>query len=346
MNPINSVSSGAKVHQHTVGVCGMRLSRLLFAGLVFLRTAAVSDAQTTIRADVNLVQLSVRVTDKDGHNVVGLGQEAFRLTIDKKEHPITVFSGEDAPVTAGIVIDNSASMAPKREQVIAAALAFARASNNKDQMFVVHFNQRARFGLPDTKPFTGSIEELETAISKFDLGGTTALYDAMLLANSQFVRHATQGRKVLLVITDGGDNSSRASLAGTLEALVDSGAVVYPIGLFDPANKDQNPGVLRRIADATGGESFFPAAVADTTRICEEIAADVRRQYTLGFAGAEDGKYHEIAVTASDPSQGVLKVHTRPGYFAATPRGSANRSGTPDGIRWGRPVEPGKGHTK
>jgi VWFA-related protein len=311
----------------------MRLSGILFAGLVFLRTAAVSDAQTTIRADVNLVQLSVRVTDKEGHNVVGLGQDAFRLTIDKQDHPITVFSGEDAPVTAGIVIDNSASMAPKREQVIAAALAFARASNQKDQMFVVHFNQRARFGLPDIKPFTGNIGELEAAISKFDLGGTTALYDGIMLANSQFVNHATYGRKILLVITDGGDNSSRAGLAGTLEALVDSGVIVYPIGLFDASNQDQNPGVLSRMADVTGGESFFPAAVKDTTRICEEIAADVRRQYTLGFAGAEDGQYHEISVTASDPKRGPLKVHTRPGYFAMKPRGSANRSAIKDGIR-------------
>jgi Ca-activated chloride channel family protein len=306
----------------------MRISCVLLAGLVCLRTAAASDAQTTIRADVNLVQLSVRVTDKDGHNVVGLGQDAFRLTIDKKDHPITVFSGEDAPVTAGIVIDNSASMAPKREQVIAAALAFARASNKKDQMFVVHFNQRARFGLPDNKQFTDSIEELESAISKFELGGTTALYDAILLANSQLVKHATYGRKVLLVITDGGDNSSRASLEEALAAIVDTGAVVYPIGLFEQTNKDQNPGVLTRIADVTGGQAFFPAALADTTRICEEIAADVRRQYTLGFAGAEDGQYHEIEVTASDPKHGVLKVHTRPGYFAAKPRGSANRSAT------------------
>ncbi len=319
----------------------MRLSRISFAGLVFLRTAAVSDAQTTIRADVNLVQLSVRVTDKEGHNVVGLGQDAFRLTIDTKDHPITVFSGEDAPVTA----DNSASMAPKREQVIAAALAFARASNKKDQMFVVHFNQRARFGLPDNKPFTGSIEELESAISKFDLGGTTALYDAILLANSQFLKHATYGRKILLVITDGGDNSSRASLAQTLEALVDSGAVVYPIGLFDAADRDQNPGVLAHIAEVTGGESFLPAAVAETTRICEEIAADVRRQYTLGFAGAEDGQYHEIAVTASDPKHGPLKVHTRPGYFAVKPRGSANRSAT-NGSSNSEGRQPAKRHSK
>src|ERR1700693_463057 len=176
----------------------MRLCRLLFSGLLFLRTAPVGDAQTTIRLEVNLVQLSVRVTDAEGRNVVGLKQSDFHLIIDKKEEPITVFSGEDAPVTAGIVIDNSASMAPKREEVVAAALAFARASNTKDQMFVVHFNQHARFALPDNRPFTGSIMELETAISGFDLGGTTALYDAILLAQSQFKR-AAYGRKILLV---------------------------------------------------------------------------------------------------------------------------------------------------
>jgi VWFA-related protein len=266
------------------------------------------------------------VTDSAGHNVVGLGKEAFRLTIDKQEHPITVFNGEDAPVTAGIVIDNSASMAPKRKEVIAAALAFARASNPMDQMFVVHFSKHARLGLPHNKPFTGSIEDLETAISKFQLGGTTAFYDALLVAQSQFAKRAADGRKILLAITDGGDNSSSSSLEETLDTLVQSEAVVYPIGIFDAANLDQNPKVLSRIAEVTGGESFLPTELADITRICVEIAADVRRQYTLGFAGAEDGQYHQIVVTASDPKHGALTVHTRPGYFAVNPRGSANRS--------------------
>src|SRR6185369_6967777 len=284
----------------------MRLRRFLFSGILLLSGLAVGDAQTTIRADVNLVQLSIQVTDSEGRNVVGLGREAFRITIHKKTQPITVFNGEDAPVTAGIVIDNSASMAPKREEVIAAALAFARASNTKDQMFVVHFNQHARFALPDSRPFTGMIAELETAISGFDLGGTTALYDAILLAQSQFKR-AAYGRKILLVITDGGDNSSRASLAEVLDALVKSEAVVFPIGIFDAADRDRNPRVLAHIAEVTGGESFIPAALKETTRICEQIAADVRRQYTLGFAGAQDGQYHQIEVTATDPKHGALK---------------------------------------
>jgi Ca-activated chloride channel homolog len=304
----------------------MRLCQVLFSGLLFLRTVAVGDAQTTtIRMEVNLVQLSVRVTDTDGRNVVGLKQGAFRLTIDDKEEPITVFNGEDAPVTAGIVIDNSASMAPKREEVIAAALAFARASNMKDQMFVVHFNEHARLGLPEGKPFTGSIAELETAISQIDVGGTTALYDAMQLAQAQFNR-ATYGRKVLLIISDGGDNSSSATLAQTLDAVMKAGIVLFPIGIYDENDRDRNPKVLEQFAEATGGEANFPAAVEDTTKICIQIAGDIRRQYTLGFTGAKDGKYHKIEVTARDPKLGALQVHTRPGYLSVKLREGANRS--------------------
>uniref|UniRef100_Q021M1 von Willebrand factor, type A n=1 Tax=Solibacter usitatus (strain Ellin6076) TaxID=234267 RepID=Q021M1_SOLUE len=305
----------------------MRLVRILFSGLLFLRAMPVESAQITIHADVNLVQLSVRVTDKNGRNVVGLSRDAFRLMIDGKEQPITVFNGEDGPVTAGIVIDNSASMEPKRAEVIAAAMAFARASNTRDQMFVVHFNERARLGLPERTPFTGKIKELETAISSFDVGGSTALYDAILLAQSH-IRGGVYGRRILLVITDGGDNSSKATLEEAVDAVAKAGVVIYAIGIYDPNDKDQNPKVLAHLAEVTGGEAFFPTALSDITRICEEIAADVRRQYTIGFAGADDNMYHQIEVIASDPKHGELQVHTRPSYFASKPRSSANRMQT------------------
>jgi Ca-activated chloride channel family protein len=302
----------------------MRLLRILFSGLLFLRALPVDSAQITIHADVNLVQLSVRVTDKNGRNVVGLERDAFRLLIDGKEHPITVFNGEDGPVTAGIVVDNSASMEPKRTEVIAAAMAFARASNTRDQMFVVHFNERARLGLPEHTPFTGNIRELETAISGFDLGGSTALYDAIMLAQSH-IRRGVYGRRILLVITDGGDNSSKATLDEAVEAVAKAGVVIYAIGIYDPDDRDRNPKVLSHLAELTGGEAFFPTALSEITRICEEIAADIRRQYTIGFAGADDNLYHQIEVIASDPQHGQLQVHTRPSYFAAKPRSSANR---------------------
>jgi Ca-activated chloride channel family protein len=301
----------------------MRPLGILISGCILFCEYAFGYAQTTIRADVNLVQLSVLVTDSKGRNVKGLDRDAFHLLIDGHEQPISVFGGEDAPVTAGIVIDNSASMYPKREEVMAAAMAFARASNTRDQMFVVHFNQKARLGLPPGKRFTGDIGELEEAISGLATGGSTALYDAILLGESQ-LQHATY-RKVLLVITDGGDNSSKATLEETMDSVAKSGIVLYPIGIFDENDRDRNPKVLARMAEVTGGESFFPTAVSEITKVCKEIAADVRRQYTLGFAGAEDGAYHSIEVTASDPIHGKLQVHTRPGYFALKPAGSASR---------------------
>jgi VWFA-related protein len=283
-----------------------------------IRTPAHSDQPATIRLDVNLVQVQAMVTDSGGRAVSGLRQEAFRVYVDDQLQPITDFHGEDAPVTAGIVIDNSASMSPKRTEVIAAAIAFARASNPRDQMFVVHFNERARLGLPEGKQFTGEAKELEAAISHFDLGGTTALYDALMLAMSQF-KGAAFPRKTLLIITDGGDNSSKASLPEVLKAAQTAGVGIFSIGLFDEGNSDRNPQVLKQLAEVTGGRVFLPAAVSDTKVTCEEIAREIRSQYTLGFPGAEDGKFHHISVTAQDPSYGSLQVRTRTGYVAVKP---------------------------
>jgi Ca-activated chloride channel homolog len=278
---------------------------------------AAGDQPTSIRLNVNLVQLPATVTDSSGHSVPGLSLQAFRLLVDGVPQPITAFHGEDAPVTAGIVIDNSASMASKKSAVIAAALAFARGSNQLDQMFVVHFNNSARLGLPPDVPFTGDIAKLEAAISRFELGGTTSLYDALIFAQAQF-RQAFYMRRVLLVITDGADNSSHATLSDILNTIQKGGVALFMIGLFDETDHG-NPQVLTQLAESTGGRAFFPEAATDATKVCEEIAREIRRQYILGFAGAEDGKYHHVEVTAQDAKYGTLQVRTRPGYFASKP---------------------------
>jgi len=269
--------------------------------------------ETTIRLDVNLVVINVTVYGKDGKIVPGLVKEAFKIFEDDVERPISVFHGEDAPVTAGILVDNSASMKTKRSEVIAAALAFARASNPADQMFVIHFNERARFGLPGIRPFTGSIPELETALSRYTTGGSTALYDGIGMALSHFNRARTN-RKVLITISDGGDNSSKTTLSDMLRWARDSGVVLYCVGLFDDNDLDRNPDILEQFAQSTGGKVFFPANVKDTASISVEIAREIRAQYTLGFAGAQDGKYHRIRVTAKNAMNELLEVQARPGY--------------------------------
>jgi VWFA-related protein len=301
----------------------MSMMTLLVWALYWTTTCAAAgqtsaDDPTTIRLDVNLVVINVGVSNKDGATVPGLQKQAFQLFVDDAPYPISVFHGEDAPVTVGIVVDNSASMGPKRSEVIAASLAFARSSNPQDQMFVVHFSDRVRFGLPASKGFTASIPELESALSQFTVAGTTALYDALGLALSHFSR-ATINRKTLIMISDGGDNSSQARLADILQWAQKSGVTFYCIGLFDESDDGSNPRVLSRFAELTGGKAYFPSDVQDTTKICVEIAREIRSQYTLGFAGAEDGKYHRVKVVAQDPAFGVLQVHTRPGYFAAKP---------------------------
>jgi VWFA-related protein len=215
-------------------------------------------------------------------------------------------------------------MESKRAEVVAAALAFARASNPKDEMFVVHFNDRARLGLPAGVAFTGDVKELERAISAFDLGGTTAIYDALLKAQSQF-RLAAYPVKVVLLITDGGDNSSHATLSEALDGALQAGISIYAIGAFDENNRDRRPAVLTKLADQTGGEAFFPDAIPEIKRICIGIAADIRQQYTMGFPGAEDGKYHRLRVTVKDAAKGPLEARTRTGYIAIRVHGGAAR---------------------
>lgn len=303
----------------------MRVAPIGFSILIAGIVVSIGNQQPpTIRTDVNLVQLDVSVTDSEGRVVTGLAKSAFRLFVDDAPQDISVFQGEDAPVTAGIVIDNSASMARKRQEVIAAALAFARASNPKDQMFVVHFNNAIRFGLPEGRHFTGDISELETAIAAFNLGGTTAFYDALVAAESHF-KFSTYARKVLLTITDGGDNASGATLETAVNGARVAGIVIYPIGLFDAEDRDRNPAVLEELAAQTGGRTYFPEHVSDIVQTCVKIGQEIREQYTLGFAGATDGQYHRIRLEVSAPGFGPLKAHTRDGYLAVGPPGGASQ---------------------
>jgi len=277
-----------------------------------------SQPSDTIRLSVNLTLVHAAVLDRSGQFVSGLGKSDFQLFVDGAPHPITVFERDDAPVAAGILVDNSASMIAKGPQVVAAALSFARSSNPQDEMFVIHFSDQIRPGLPPAKPFTGNITELETALSRFSAAGTTALYDAVASGISQLGK-AELERKVLLIISDGGDNSSEQPLSVVLKSAQRARIVIYCVGIYDDADLDRNPRVLTEFAELTGGRAFFPSQLAEVTETCVKIAGIIRQQYTLGFAGAQDGDYHPIKITAYDRRHGELDVRTRAGYFALRP---------------------------
>ena len=276
----------------------------------------VSSNEYTLRVNANMVILSATVLDHHSTPVSGLDKGDFQVYEDRKLQKILQFSHDDIPVTAGILVDNSGSMAPKRADVIAAAMAFARSSNPQDQMFVVNFNDRVSFGLPPGMPFTDRQEELKLALSRIRTIGQTSLYDGIVDALDH-LNQGTRDKKVLILISDGGDNVSKHSLAQALGMAKQTTAIIYAIGIFDEQDGDQNPTVLRRLARETGGEAFFPESSKEVISICEGIARDIRSQYTLAYVpaiAAEDGSYRTVEVRASAHGRGRLSVRTRAGY--------------------------------
>ena len=213
----------------------------------------------------------------------------------------------------------------KRNDVTAAALAFVRSSNPQDEMFIVNFNERVSLGLPAAKLFSASPSELEGALNGVPARGMTALYDAIEDGLAHFAR-ASREKKVLIVVSDGGDNASHRKLPQVLHDAARSDVIIYAIGLFDEHDADQNPGVLRKFASATGGEAFLPGESSEVVPICERIAEDIRHQYTIGYVPSDqklDGTYRAIKVTATGPRGKRMFVRTREGYIASPDRNGA-----------------------
>jgi Ca-activated chloride channel family protein len=275
--------------------------------------------QFTIAVKINLVVLHATVVDSKGILVSGLNKEDFQVFEDGVPQKIDSFSHEDIPVTVGLVVDNSGSMGPKRSEVIAAALAFARSSNPQDQMFVVTFNENVSFSLPDDMPFTDQATELYTALSRIAANGMTSLYDAVAAA-LEHLKKGNRDKKVLIVISDGCDNASAHNLDQIMTMAGQSDAIIYTIGVFDENDPDRNPGMLKRLAKATGGMAFLPGSVKNVVPICERIAHDIRNQYTIAYMPTnekQDGTYRVLQVKAGTPDRRRLIVRTRAGYYAS-----------------------------
>jgi Ca-activated chloride channel homolog len=272
-----------------------------------------------IRTNVDLVVLRATVRDGKGAPVSGLKKESFQVYEDKVLQQIESFSHDDIPVTVGLVIDSSGSMRPKRSDVIAAALAFVHSSNPEDEIFVVNFNEHVSLGLPANSPFTSNTAQLEAALSRNVITGMTALYDAIATGLEQ-LQKGKWDKKVLIVVSDGGDNASKRNLAQVMSMVYQSNAVIYTMGIFDETDEDRNPRVLKQLSRASGGEAFFPKTLQGILPICEQIAHDIRSQYTITFVPTnrtQNGAYRAIDVKVHETLGGRrLSVITRAGYSA------------------------------
>jgi len=271
-----------------------------------------------ISVNVDLVVLNATVRDGKGRFASDLREQNFEVYEDGVRQTIRLFLHEDIPVTVGLVVDHSGSMRPKLADVIAAARTFVQSSSPDDQMFVVNFNEKVALGLPDNLPFSNRPEDLGSAIANAPTTGRTALYDAVFEAR-EHLQTGSREKKVLIVISDGGDNASRHSQAEVLKMAEQSTTLVYTIGIFDESDPDRNPDVLRRLAGVTGGEAFFPSEYGEVVAICERIARDIRNQYTIGYlstSAARPGAFLSIRVAAGAAGHGKLSVRARSGYRA------------------------------
>jgi Ca-activated chloride channel homolog len=300
-----------------VRMIGMLGAASFLSGLLpATRTSADGGDDFTIRNEVRLVLLDVSVQNREGNFVPGLSKRDFTILENGQPQTISVFDSQDAPVTMGIVVDESASMTPKRSQVLAAAEDLIAEGNRADEVFVLNFNDVVKRGLPEGVLFTADIPQLRHALYRERPAGKTALYDAIADGLKQ-LEQGTRGRKTLIVISDGGDNASLHKRAETLDLVERSAATIFTIGLFEPDQYDADPGTLRQLAKISGGEAFFPMDFAGVSGACHRIAQEIRTRYTMGYIPRENknaSPLRHLQVKVSAPGQSGLTVLTRTSY--------------------------------
>ncbi|WP_348268636.1 VWA domain-containing protein [Edaphobacter paludis] len=283
----------------------------------------------TLRENAYEVRLNATVVDNGGRSIQTLNKDAFHVYEDGVPQTISSFRHEDLPVSLGILIDSSGSMYDKRAAVEEASLDLVKLSNPEDEAFVVDFSWEAFID----QDFTSDINKLQKGLDYIKSSGGTALYDALVASADYTAKNAKHPKQVLLVITDGEDNASTATLEQTIRRIQDiDGPVIYSIGLLFGQDTDKREArharrVLESLSEETGGVAYFPKSVQDVDEIAAEVAKDIRTQYTIAYHSTKSpalGGYRQVHVEAKEKGMGRLSVRTRAGYFPRVADGGAS----------------------
>jgi Ca-activated chloride channel family protein len=283
---------------------------------------SVLERRPDIRVDTVLVPIPVAVTDPMGRFVTGLEKENFKLTEDKVDQEIISFSSEDAPLSVGVVFDTSGSMGAKLTKSRQAVAQFLKTANPEDEFFLVQFNDRPELSVS----FTPDTEEIQSHLSFLQSKGRTALLDGVYLAMHE-MKKARNGRKAILIISDGGDNSSRYTETEVRNAVREADVQIYAIGIFEPIGGRSRtpeelagPGLLGDITEQTGGRHFAVDNLAELPDVAAKIGLELRNQYVLGYTPknqARDGKFRRVQVRlVKTTGLPPLKALFRTGYYA------------------------------
>lgn len=278
--------------------------------------------QANIRIDSTLVLIPVTVTDPMNRFVTGLEKDNFKVFEDKKEQEISQFSSEDAPLSIGVVFDCSGSMGKKLEKSREAVAQFFKLANPEDEFFLVQFNDSANL----VQPFTRNLEEIQNKLAFTQSKGRTALLDAIYLGLHE-MKKAKNPRKALLLISDGGDNSSRYTESEIKNLVREADVQIYAIGIYEgysgrsrTPEEMSGPGLLTEIAEVTGGRQYSVENLNELPDVAAKIGVELRNQYILGFqptSPVRDGKYRKILVKLIQPrGMPLLKPFWKQGYYA------------------------------
>jgi VWFA-related protein len=290
--------------------------------VAFLAVASLSAQKIVV--DTTLVVIPVTVTDPMNRFVLGLEKEDFQIFEDDVEQKVTHFSGEDAPLSVGILLDTSGSMDLKMETSRRAAAEFLKTMNAQDEAFLIEFSDQADV----VQGFTSNMQDIQDHMTLLKAGGLTALLDAIELGVNE-MKKAKNPRKALIVVSDGGDNHSRYTPADIKGVVKEADTQIYAMGVFEPnlfpglpTEIVSGPKLLAQIADQTGGRAFGASDFSQLPGIAEKIAIELRNQYVLAYSpknSQRDGKYRKVEVKMrSQKGLPALKARWRLGYYAPT----------------------------
>ena len=301
---------------------GAAVFRRGLSAVALLVSVSLLIAQTNILVDTTLVVIPVTVTDPMNRFVLGLDKQDFTVLEDNVEQKVTHFSGEDAPLSVGLLVDTSGSMGFKLDISRRAVAEFLKTMNAQDEAFLIEFSDQARVA----QEFTNRMSDIQDKMTSLQPGGLTALLDALELGVRE-MKKAKNPRKALVVVSDGGDNHSRYTGTEIKDLMHEADTQVYAMGVFEPvlfpglsSEEVSGPKLLAQIADQTGGRAFGASDDAQLTGIAEKIAIELRNQYVLAYSPVnkeKDGKYRHVEVKVKQP-QGLpaLKPRWRLGYYA------------------------------
>jgi Ca-activated chloride channel family protein len=279
------------------------------------------DDKGPVITNTDLITFTVTVTDIYGRFVSGLGKNAFSIFEDKTPQEISFFSDEDAPVSVGILFDVSGSMSGDKVRRARDALShFVQTSHDRDEYFLIGFNSRAQLLMDRTRDGNAVLDKLTFVQTK----NNTALYDACYLGVER-VQRGTHPKRALLLISDGQDNNSRYTFNELRRVLKESDVVLYAIGILGGSDAGsslgmEGQGIMDELASVSGGKAFYPHSAAEMDDIFEQIALELRHQYSIGYRPpnfVSNGKWHRIKVKVAPP-RGLprLFVRSKEGYFA------------------------------